>query len=48
MKSEVVVRVYILDAFELAAKDEKSLSDPYVLVKLAGKTLGDPKNYMED
>jgi hypothetical protein len=45
IKTECVVRVYVMDAFELASRDEKSLSDPYVIVKLGNKTVGDPKNY---
>jgi len=47
-KTECVIRVYILDAFELAARDARSLSDPYVLVKVGDRTVGDPKRYLED
>lgn len=48
MKSECIVRVYIVDAFDLASRDAKSLSDPYVLIKLGKKTVGDPKQYQTD
>ena len=48
VKTQCVVRVYILDAFDLAQRDANSLSDPYLLVKLGKKTYGDPKNYQED
>jgi Ca2+-dependent lipid-binding protein len=40
--------VYVLDAFDLASRDEKSLSDPYVIIKLGDKTVGDPKAYQTD
>ena len=36
-KQECIIRVYVLDAFELASRDEKSLSDPYVLVKVGDR-----------
>ena len=48
LKNECVIRVYVLDAFDLAQRDEDSLSDPYVLVKLGKKTVGDPKKYLVD
>ena len=45
VKAECIVRVYIIDAFDLAQRDDRSLSDPYVLIKLGKKTVGDPKVY---
>ena len=43
VKQECLVRLYIIDAFDLAQRDERSLSDPYVLIKLGKKTVGDPE-----
>lgn len=48
VKTDCVVRVYVLDAFDLAQRDENSLSDPYLLVKLGKKVYGDKENYQED
>lgn len=36
-KQHVLVRCYIIDAFDLAAKDEDSNSDPYLVVELGDK-----------
>jgi hypothetical protein len=47
-KTECIVRVYILDCKGIMQKDEDSLSDPYVLVKLGKKVFGDPEKYIED
>lgn len=38
-KAECIVRCYILDASNLAAKDEDSNSDPYLKVQLGDKII---------
>ena len=47
-KKKCVVRVYILNAFEIEQKDRNSLSDPYVKIKLAGISVSDRDNHKED
>ena len=47
-KKKCIVRVYILDAFELEQKDSNSLSDPYVRIKLADTVITDRDNHQED
>ena len=42
------VRVYIVRAFNLAARDNDSPSDPYVKVILGEDERSDRKNYKED
>ena len=47
-KSQVIVRVYIIACQNLAQKDLKSQSDPYIKIKLAGAQINDSKNYQTD
>lgn len=47
-KKKCVVRVYILDAFDIEQKDSNSLSDPYVRLKLADTVISDRDNHQED
>ena len=47
-KTKCVIRVYIIDAFDLEAKDRGSMSDPYVKLKLAGKLISDRDSYQTD
>lgn len=47
-KTQVVVRIYIIQCLNLSQKDLKSNSDPYVKIKLAGKVINDVKNYQLD
>ena len=42
------VRVYIVRAFNLAARDNDSPSDPYVKVILGEEVRDDRDNYQED
>lgn len=48
IKKKCVVRVYILDAFDIEQKDADSLSDPYVRVKLGDIVFSDKNNHQED
>ena len=47
-KTQIVVRIYILLCQNLAQKDLKSHSDPYIKIKLAGNVINDAKNYQTD
>jgi hypothetical protein len=47
-KQKCVVRVYVLDAFELEQKDSSSLSDPYVRIKLGKEIVSDRDNHQTD
>ena len=47
-KNQVVVRVYIVSCSNLAQKDLKSHSDPYIKIKLAGQVVDDVKNFQQD
>ena len=47
-KTQVVVRVYIVSCQNLAQKDLKSHSDPFIKIKLAGTTINDSKNAQTD
>ncbi|OMJ83746.1 hypothetical protein SteCoe_15288 [Stentor coeruleus] len=47
-KTELVVRVYVISCENLAQKDVKSHSDPYIKIKLSGKVINDSKNYQQD
>mmetsp|Transcript_269 Transcript_269/g.246 ORF Transcript_269/g.246 Transcript_269/m.246 type:complete len:154 (+) Transcript_269:1201-1662(+) len=44
-RTEVVVRVYILEAEGLASKDEDSNSDPYLIVSLGNKKYNEKSLY---
>lgn len=47
-KTQVVVRVYVISCSNLAQKDLKSHSDPYIKIKLAGNVINDSENYQTD
>jgi len=47
-QTKCVVRVYIIDAFNLSSRDNGGDSDPYLIVKLGNKTFNDRSNYQED
>ena len=47
-KYKCVVRIYILDAYELEQKDSSSLSDPYIRIKLGEHIISDRDNHQED
>jgi hypothetical protein len=47
-KNQVVVRVYVVECKNLAQKDLKSHSDPYIKIKLAGKVINDSDNFQQD
>lgn len=42
------IRLYIIRAFNLAARDNDSPSDPYVKVTLGEESFSDRDNYKED
>jgi len=46
--TECIVRVYVLDAWELVSRDDNSLSDPYVKIVLCDKSFGDSDNAQDD
>ena len=48
VKTDVVVRVYVIDAFNLPPKDRNSHSDPYLKVKLGNQTLDSSDEYISD
>lgn len=48
VKTQVIVRVYIVEALNLAQKDYKSNSDPYIRIKLQDQIIDDSKNYQTD
>ena len=45
---KVVIRVYVIDAFDLVAKDSFSHSDPYIRVKVGKMVVSDRDNWQED
>ena len=47
-KTTCIIRIYVLDAFDLEQKDVNSMSDPYIRVKLAGKVISERQNHQED
>jgi len=48
IKTNCLVRVYILDADELPAKDSDGSCDPYLVLKLNGETINERSNYVKD
>lgn len=47
-ETKQMVRIYIVRAFNLAARDNDSPSDPYVKVILGEEERSDRENYKED
>ena len=47
-KTNVLVRVYVIDAFNLEQMDMNSPSDPYLIIKLGKEKISDRENYQED
>ena len=47
-KAECLVRCYIVDAFDLAAKDEDTNSDPYLKIQLGDIVIDEHKNPQQD
>lgn len=43
-----IVRLYLIDAFNLQSRDIGSLSDPYFVVNLNDKEVNDSDNYEDD
>ena len=48
IRTECVVRVYILNCIDLAQRDVDSPSDPYIILKIGKKKLKDRENYKLD
>lgn len=48
VKTECIVRVYIIDAYDLEQKDLDSPSDPYLVLKLGNKKINDRDNAIFD
>eukprot|EP00358_Blepharisma_japonicum_P007293 CAMPEP_0202945150 /NCGR_PEP_ID=MMETSP1395-20130829/6104_1 /ASSEMBLY_ACC=CAM_ASM_000871 /TAXON_ID=5961 /ORGANISM="Blepharisma japonicum, Strain Stock R1072" /LENGTH=316 /DNA_ID=CAMNT_0049644819 /DNA_START=1181 /DNA_END=2128 /DNA_ORIENTATION=+ len=48
VKTQCVVRVYIIDAFDLEQKDSFSKSDPYYKVKLGQRSIDNREDHQED
>ena len=47
-ETKCLVRFYIVRAYNLAARDSDSPSDPYVKVVLGDEVFDDRENYIED
>mmetsp|Transcript_8349 Transcript_8349/g.8258 ORF Transcript_8349/g.8258 Transcript_8349/m.8258 type:complete len:976 (+) Transcript_8349:1306-4233(+) len=47
-KTECVVRVYVIQAFDLEQKDINSASDPYLILKLGNKVINQRDKYQLD
>ena len=47
-QSKCIVRVYIIDAFNLSSRDNGGDSDPYLVVGLGNKVYNDRDNYQTD
>ena len=47
-KTKCIIRVYIIDAFDLEQKDRLSMSDPYIRLKLGHTEISDKDNHQED
>ena len=48
VKNRFVIRIYLIDAFDLQQKDSFSDSDPYVRIKLGNKVITDRENHQTD
>jgi Ca2+-dependent lipid-binding protein len=46
--TKCVVRVYIVDAFNLSSRDNGSESDPYLIVKCGNRTYNQRDKYQSD
>lgn len=44
----MIVRVYIIEGFDLASRDIGGFSDPYLKLRLGSKKVSDRKNYIMD
>jgi len=47
-KSKMIVRVYMVEGFDLASRDLGGFSDPYLILKLGRNKFDDRKNYVLD
>jgi len=47
-KSKMIVRVYMIEGFDLASRDLGGFSDPYLILKLGRNKVDDRKNYVLD
>ena len=43
-----VVRVYVLNAFNLSSRDNGSDSDPYIVITVGNRVYNERKNYQQD
>lgn len=48
IKTECVIRVYIIQAFDLEQKDVNSASDPYLIIKIGNKVINQRDKYQLD
>jgi Ca2+-dependent lipid-binding protein len=46
--SREVIRLYMVEAFDLSSRDNGSDSDPYLRITCNGKTVSDRENYQID
>jgi Ca2+-dependent lipid-binding protein len=47
-KSKCIVRIYMIEGFDLASRDMGGASDPYCILKLGRNIKNDRKNYILD
>lgn len=48
VERKCIVRLYVLSAFNLAARDNDSPSDPFLLITLGNQVFNDRENYILD
>ena len=46
--NKVIVRAYMISAFDLASRDVGGFSDPYLILSVGDKTFSDRDNYVLD
>lgn len=47
-QTKCIVRLYVIDAFNLSSRDSGSPSDPYLFLSLGKKTYNEREFYIED
>jgi Ca2+-dependent lipid-binding protein len=47
-EQKCIVRIYMIEGFDLASRDMGGFSDPYLILKLGKKVFNEQKNYILD